>query len=93
MTALTLADWQNKATRLDIEGKAFIAGQYVDALSGQTRSTFNVSTGEALCEVAVCSPEDAVAVLEYEDTKVAEWGVKWIVKNAGNAKSAGPLPP
>ena len=59
MNVLALTDWQDKADRLDIEAQAFIDGQYVDALSGQTRPTLNVGTGEILCDVANCGPEDA----------------------------------
>ncbi len=59
MNVLALADWQDKADRLDIEAQAFIDGQYVSALSGETRPTLNVGTGEILCDVASCGPEDA----------------------------------
>lgn len=59
MNAMTLADWQSKAEKVEIEGRAFIGGQYVNALSGKTRPTLNVGTGASLCDVASCGPEDA----------------------------------
>lgn len=59
MTDLTLAQWQAQAENIKIEGRAFINGQYVNALSGETRATINPATGLALAEVASCGPEDA----------------------------------
>lgn len=59
MSAMTLSDWQDKAKEIEIEGRAFIGGQYVDALSGETRPTLNIGNGEVLCNVANCGPEDA----------------------------------
>lgn len=59
MNAMTLTDWQDKAGKIEIEGRAFIGGQYVNALSGETRPTLNIASGTTLCEVASCGPEDA----------------------------------
>jgi len=55
----TVTDWQSYANQLNIEGRAFINGRYVDALSGQTRPTINPANGRELAEVALCGPEDA----------------------------------
>ncbi len=55
----TVTDWQSYANQLNIEGRAFINGRYVDALSGQTRPTINPANGRELTEVALCGPEDA----------------------------------
>ena len=55
----TVTDWQSHANQLNIEGRAFINGRYVDALSGQTRPTINPANGRELAEVALCGPEDA----------------------------------
>jgi len=55
----TTTGWQTLATQLNFEGRAFINGRYVDALSGQTRTTVNPANGEALTEVASCGIEDA----------------------------------
>jgi 4-guanidinobutyraldehyde dehydrogenase/NAD-dependent aldehyde dehydrogenase len=55
----TLTDWQSQAGQLNIEGRAFINGRFVDALSGQTRPTINPANGQELADVAICGPEDA----------------------------------
>jgi 4-guanidinobutyraldehyde dehydrogenase/NAD-dependent aldehyde dehydrogenase len=55
----TVTDWKSQADQLTIEGRAFINGRFVDALSGQTRPTINPSTGRELAGVALCGPEDA----------------------------------
>ncbi|MEJ2534187.1 MAG: aldehyde dehydrogenase [Gammaproteobacteria bacterium] len=55
----TAQDWKTESRSLDIEGRAFIDGRYVDALSGETRATVNPANGETLAEVALCGPEDA----------------------------------
>jgi acyl-CoA reductase-like NAD-dependent aldehyde dehydrogenase len=55
----TVTDWQAEAAGLEFEGRAFIGGQYTQALSGETRPTFNPANGSALCPVAVCGAEDA----------------------------------
>ena len=52
-------DWHESAGSLRIESRAFIDGQYVDALSGETRPTMNPANGELLANVANCGPEDA----------------------------------
>ena len=55
----TVTDWQAIASELDIEGRAFLNGSYVDALSGETRPTLNPANGNTLADVAVCGAEDA----------------------------------
>ncbi len=55
----TATDWQGLAAQLDIEGRAFLDGRYVDALSGETRATVNPSNGRNLADVALCGVEDA----------------------------------
>ena len=55
----TVMDWQARAGELDIEGRAFINGNYVDALSGKTRATINPANGQELLDVALCGTEDA----------------------------------
>jgi acyl-CoA reductase-like NAD-dependent aldehyde dehydrogenase len=59
MLEKTTIDWQTAAKHLDIEGRAFINGRFVDALSGQTRTTENPANGYTLVEVANCGSEDA----------------------------------
>ncbi|MGL6161540.1 aldehyde dehydrogenase [Microbulbifer sp.] len=58
-TPQTLQEWQAMAAGLAIEGRAFINGDYVDALSGATRPTVNPADGKELAQVASCGPEDA----------------------------------
>jgi len=55
----TVTDWQSSADELDIDGRAFIEGRLTESLSGETRPCINPSTGQKLCEVASCGPEDA----------------------------------
>jgi len=55
----TRVDWKAAAKNLRIEGRAFINGAYVDALSGETRPTFNPADGSRLAEVASCATADA----------------------------------
>jgi acyl-CoA reductase-like NAD-dependent aldehyde dehydrogenase len=55
----TRVDWQAAAKALRIEGRAFINGAYVDALSGETRPTFNPADGSKLADVASCGTADA----------------------------------
>jgi len=55
----TATDWYEASTRLAFEGRAFINGRYVNALSGKTRTTYNPANGEAITEVANCAAEDA----------------------------------
>ena len=42
----TIQDWKSDAAALEIEGRAFINGQYQDALAGQTRSTMSPANGQ-----------------------------------------------
>ena len=70
----TATDWQALASQLDIEGRAFIDGRYVDALSGATRPTVNPANGQQITDVALCGTEDAD--LAVKGARAAfEWGV------------------
>jgi len=55
----TKQDWKSQATDLEIEGRAFINGQFRDALAGDTRSTMSPGDGRKLADVANCGIEDA----------------------------------
>lgn len=59
MAQKTKADWQAAAKTLKIDGRAFINGRSVDALSGETRPTFSPADGRELAQVAFCGIEDA----------------------------------
>ena len=60
----TVTDWQSLAGQLQIEGRAFINGCYVDALAGATRPTVNPANGQEIAEVALCGVEDAELAVE-----------------------------
>ncbi|MCL6415100.1 aldehyde dehydrogenase family protein [Aestuariirhabdus sp. Z084] len=69
MNKLSLAGWEQRAANLTIEGRAYINGQFVDAISGETRPTFNPATGGVLADVAFCGQKDAdLAVQVARDT-------------------------
>jgi acyl-CoA reductase-like NAD-dependent aldehyde dehydrogenase len=59
MADKTLADWQKRATKIQIDGRAFINGRRVDSTSGETRTTINPANGQPLVEVANCGTRDA----------------------------------
>ncbi|WP_295478495.1 aldehyde dehydrogenase [uncultured Pseudomonas sp.] len=59
MTTLTLADWEQRARDLKIEGRAFIQGQYTDAASGATFDCISPVDGRLLAKVASCDSADA----------------------------------
>jgi 4-guanidinobutyraldehyde dehydrogenase/NAD-dependent aldehyde dehydrogenase len=56
---LEKTNWHRAAENIDIEGRAFINGHYVDALSGKQKATTNPANGLELADVAVCGAEDA----------------------------------
>ncbi len=55
----TRQDWKSEAEGLEIEGRAFVNGQYRDAMSGETRATMGPADGKKLADVANCGTEDA----------------------------------
>lgn len=55
--------WREKAAALKIEGRAFIGGDYVAALSGKTFEAVNPATGGKLADIAACDSEDADAAV------------------------------
>jgi 4-guanidinobutyraldehyde dehydrogenase/NAD-dependent aldehyde dehydrogenase len=59
MTTLTRADWEQKAQQLKIEGRAFINGQYTDAVSKATFECLSPVDGRLLTSVASCDTADA----------------------------------
>ena len=59
MSNLTLADWQQRADAVKIEGRAFINGQYTDAVSGATFECVSPVDGRLLGLVASCDEADA----------------------------------
>ncbi|WP_374439202.1 aldehyde dehydrogenase [Pseudomonas panipatensis] len=59
MTQATRADWEARASQLQIEGRAFIQGEYLDAASGQTFDCISPVDGRLLAKVASCDAADA----------------------------------
>ncbi|EED35975.1 aldehyde dehydrogenase family protein [Luminiphilus syltensis NOR5-1B] len=59
MTGMSKAEWHAAAQALQIDGRAVINGARTDALSGETRTTFNPATGQPIVEVASCGTADA----------------------------------
>ena len=51
-------NYKSIASKLNFEGRAFIDGNYVDAIDGQKFENINPATGETLCSVAKCNYKD-----------------------------------
>jgi 4-guanidinobutyraldehyde dehydrogenase/NAD-dependent aldehyde dehydrogenase len=64
MADLTLADWQQRAQGLKVEGRAFINGQYTPAVSGATFECVSPVDGRLLGQVASCDEADANLAVE-----------------------------
>ena len=59
MTTLTLADWQQRARDLRIEGRAFIQGEYTVPSAGGSFDCISPVDGRVLAQVASCDEADA----------------------------------
>ncbi len=59
MSHYSLSYWQDKAATLQIEGRAFIDGQYVHAAEGQTFDCISPIDGKTLARIASCQAKDA----------------------------------
>ena len=64
MTTLTRADWEQRAQQLQIEGRAFINGEYTAAVSGETFECVSPVDGRLLAQVASCDSADAQRAVE-----------------------------
>lgn len=51
-------DWHHRSKQLNIEGRAFIDGAYVDALAAETFDCVNPATGQTIAKIASCKTED-----------------------------------
>lgn len=51
-------DWHHRAAQLRPEGRAFIDGAFVPALSGRTFPSLNPATGQELARIAACDAAD-----------------------------------
>lgn len=54
----TTPNWHQRAADLRPEGRAFINGEYVAALSGRTFESVNPATGKVIAHVAACDAAD-----------------------------------
>ena len=64
MTTLTRSDWEQRAQQLKIEGRAFINGEYTDAVSKETFECLSPVDGRLLGKVASCDSADAQRAVE-----------------------------
>ena len=55
--------WHARAAALRIETRAFIAGRYTDASSGETFESVNPATGQILAKIAACDAADVDAAV------------------------------
>src|SRR5918996_5390925 len=56
-----------------VEKRLYIGGEWRDSSSGDTLAVEDPATGEALCEIADGTPEDAKAALDAAVDKQKEW--------------------
>ena len=64
MTTLTRADWEQRARDLKIEGRAYINGEYTDAVSAETFECISPVDGRLLGKIASCDAADAQRAVE-----------------------------
>lgn len=64
-TPLSHADWQQLASELRYETRAFIGNRFVDAASGERFATINPATGEVLAEIASCDVADVELAVSH----------------------------
>lgn len=58
MSEQTFDYWKSKAQNLDIEGRAFIAGEYCDSASGKTFDCVSPIDGKVIAQVSKCDSND-----------------------------------
>jgi succinate-semialdehyde dehydrogenase/glutarate-semialdehyde dehydrogenase len=56
-----------------VEKRLYIGGEWRDASGGGTLEVEDPATGEAICDVADATPEDAMAALDAAAAKQKEW--------------------
>ena len=54
----TTQDWHQRAARLRLDGRAFVDGTRVQALSGRSFASLNPASGEELARIAACDAAD-----------------------------------
>lgn len=63
MTSLNREHWEQRFQNLNIEGRAFIDGRYVNAVGGQTFESLSPVDGRQLATVASCESADVDAAV------------------------------
>ncbi|HET6449168.1 MAG TPA: NAD-dependent succinate-semialdehyde dehydrogenase [Conexibacter sp.] len=69
----TISSSQEHEVVAQVPTGLFVGGEWRDATGGGTLPVEDPSTGEALCEVADATPEDAMAALDAACAAQAEW--------------------
>src|SRR3954451_9463620 len=69
----TISSSQEQQVVESVDKQLFIGGEWRDATDGPTLAVEDPSTGEALCEVADASPEDAQAALDAAVAAQESW--------------------
>ncbi|NRA55771.1 MAG: aldehyde dehydrogenase [Gammaproteobacteria bacterium] len=64
MSNLTHSQWQTLAEQLTINGRAYINGEYTNAVSGETFDCINPANGKLLAKVARCNSDDAKIAID-----------------------------
>jgi len=57
--SISRQDWEQRAAALQIQGQAFVAGQYQSAASGETFDCVSPIDGRVLAQIASCDQADA----------------------------------
>ncbi|MEH6563737.1 MAG: aldehyde dehydrogenase [Halopseudomonas sp.] len=57
--SISRQDWEQRAAALQIQGQAFVAGQYQNAASGETFDCVSPVDGRVLAQIASCDQADA----------------------------------
>jgi succinate-semialdehyde dehydrogenase / glutarate-semialdehyde dehydrogenase len=57
----------------NVEKHLYIGGEWIDASEGRTLEVLDPATGEALCEVADATPEDAMRALDAAVDARSDW--------------------
>ncbi|MEH6491677.1 aldehyde dehydrogenase [Halopseudomonas sp.] len=57
--SISRQDWEQRAAALQIQGQAFVAGQYQSAASGETFDCISPIDGRVLAQIASCDQADA----------------------------------
>ncbi|HVC02884.1 MAG TPA: aldehyde dehydrogenase family protein [Steroidobacteraceae bacterium] len=63
LTALTAADWRQRAAKLRFETRHFIDGRYTDSIAGGRLTVVNPATAAPLCEVSAGEAADVDAAV------------------------------